>query len=662
MATRSGRTRLALCLVDTRDPLFLSLYAAFEVHFARTVAEARSLLFSHSYDILIIDFDFRGDDCVLFTKVAQRVCSWIPILAFHGSEGRAFLEQVEHDGLSPCDKKTISQRTDDIALSVILEEERRFKQSCDLVSPLFVDQYDDLVRQTNALYHQTDLLLSLDEFAERILDTFPAVVSGVLYVRRGTAVICSNFPLPAGVLADLRDEAITIYRDFAETLLGRVREYEFKEVGFSLRLTVSIGLAISNTLNERDEQHLLTLADRALMLAKQGGRNQACSASEIQSRKVITPLSEPQYDPAEPEPKARILIVDDEPRIVNYLVRQCESWGYEVAAATNAKGAIYVFQASQGSIDVVLADISMPEMNGIEMARVLSTIDPDVVTVAITGHGTAENAIEALRAGIYNFVVKPVDSDTLEMVVKRAVEHRHLLKHRRTHELYTEDMLKEKTKALQANVDALKQSYVKTLETIVSIMDVKGGARTEHSRRVSEFGVFLAWKMGVQDHRALMAIRYGALLHDIGKIGVPEVVAKNGEALSPEDADRFREHIELSHRIVQTIPMLGDAAELVHSYHERFDGSGLPRGLKDGQIPLGAKVLALADAFDQWRFDTGKKNGLPLRLVVQRINENSGTRFDPEVVRTFNNCYQEMNDLFMDSEAFWENMEFSHEK
>jgi putative two-component system response regulator len=840
----SGKKRCALCLVDGRDPIFLSLYVTFEVHFAFTMADVRQRLFSNSYDVVIVDLAVWKMDGVAFINVIQRVGTWIPVLGLFTSDTKNLLEKIHHDVFIPCDKEAIQQRIDDIATRVILQEEQRLKETCGPVSPLFVEQYDGLVRRTNALYHQKSLLLSLDEFVAHLLEIMPDVVASVFYARRATAATFSLFPLSSNVLAKLKKEIATTYGDLsgrpfnledlsfehsgvvseegasvvslgpctatpvlergaltgllllwrasamreksqavryqekfyakylheafilfneirnraitdslsglynygflcehlkkmwdlsrrqqsrigvlmfdidhfkhvnesyghpvgdkvmkdlaaiandvagpedivarfqsgeyvmvlsdttqekalktADLILQRVRKHIVQEVGFSLRLTVSIGVAISGTMNERNETHLLEMASKALTTAKQSGRNQVCNAADVYGGENRSDLMNAPAAEDMTMKGGHVLIVDDDMGSLETMKKFCELWDYDVTCVNSARKAIEIVQSSPAKFDLVLTDINMPEMNGIEMVKVLSTIDPDIVTVTVTGYGNAVNTVEAMRAGVYNLIHKPFTAGEMEIIVKRAIERRHLLKQRRIHNLYLEEKIQEKTRALETHLAVLKDSYIRTLEYIVSVLDVHGPIRTEHSRRVSDFSVFLSQKMGIDDDKMLTTVKYAALLHDIGKIGVSENILRKPGDLTAEETDKLRDHVVLGQKIVATIPMLTDAAELIHMHHEHEDGTGYPRGLHGDQMPLGAKILVLANVFDLWRFDREAQRGHSLKEVVEMINAQSGTWFAPEVVRAFNNCYEELDNLFMENENFWENMEFVH--
>jgi len=344
--------------------------------------------------------------------------------------------------------------------------------------------------------------------------------------------------------------------------------------------------------------------------------------------------------------KAKLLVLDDDQLILDVLKRMLEILGYEVMVVSDAQSALDIVRSGPDKIDVILSDINMPGMNGIQFIQCVKDIDPNIVTVIITGFASSENAIASLRAGAFNLISKPFNNNELSIVIERAVEKRRLKRQLDSYHSHIEELLRDKTKELQKSIDTIKDSYVKTMETIVSMLDAHESSTALHSRRVSELAVIVAKRMEITDKGELDAIMYGALLHDIGKIGIPDYIINKPSGLTEEEKKLMRTHVELGYNIVKNIPILSDAAEIVFAHHERFDGTGYPRGLKGKEICIGARIFSLVDAFDALRSGRSYKSAQSIENIIKEINSCSGSQFDPDVIKVFNNCCNEMSSIY----------------
>ena len=451
-------------------------------------------------------------------------------------------------------------------------------------------------------------------------------------------------------------------RNFAERLLEIVRNFEFTAAGCPLHFTISIGLASTDVLHVDNESQLLELSDRAMYLAKKSGRNQYCVASDIVTN---TEEQTPEYSEYDSRTlaqyqnsqlgKGRILVVDDDVPIVTLLTRILEVSGYEVVSTTKATKALELIRSEPDLFDVILSDINMPVMDGIQLLTSIRDIDPNIVGVIITGYASTQNTINALRAGAYNLIQKPFNVDEINLIIERAVERRRLKRQLDAYHINLEEVLQDKTKALHSALNNLKGSYIKTMEAIIQVLDVHETTMANHSQRVSQLSVYLAKQMGITDMGVLNTVKYGALLHDIGKIGVPDTILTKPAKLNDEEWEIMKDHPAIGYNIVKTIPVLERAAEMVRSHHEKFDGSGYPFGLVGEDICIEARIFAVIDAYDALRNHRCYQDAQPLSMIIDEVNNCSGAHFDPAVVNAFNNCYQELDNLPLEDESFWEN-------
>ena len=245
-----------------------------------------------------------------------------------------------------------------------------------------------------------------------------------------------------------------------------------------------------------------------------------------------------------------------------------------------------------------------------------------------------QTAVESLKFGAYDFIMKPVHMDELLIAAERALEHRGLLIERREHQAVLERRVEEATRELGSTLRELESTYRTTLEALGSAIDTRDLGTHAHSRRVRGYSLAVARAYGVPEIE-LRDLEHGVLLHDIGKIGIPDAILLKPGPLTPAEWKIMRTHPEIGRQLVEQIPFLRGAVPIVYHHHERWDGTGYPLGLKGEQIPLGARIFAVADAFDAMTFDRPYSRAISLEAARREIERSAGTHFDPRVVQTF---------------------------
>jgi len=330
--------------------------------------------------------------------------------------------------------------------------------------------------------------------------------------------------------------------------------------------------------------------------------------------------------------KHNILVADDEEAIREVVSTLLESQGYRCKACPDGRAALDSFR--KGSFDLVLSDIVMPEMNGLKLLAALREEDPDVPVIMVTAMHDISIALEAIRAGAYDYILKPFEKDQLYLSVRRALEHRHLVLENRTYQTGLEHLVAERTQQLSIALQDLEQSYDYTLEALGSALDAKDAETEGHCQRVTAFTITIAKAMGV-DKALLRHIARGAFLHDIGKMGIPDQILRKPGPLTLEEREIMRRHCEIGYAVLERIPFLKEAAEIVLSHQECYDGSGYPHGLKGEEIPLGARIFAVADTLDAMISDRPYRKALPISAAREEIQRFAGRQFDPRVVEVF---------------------------
>jgi response regulator RpfG family c-di-GMP phosphodiesterase len=327
-----------------------------------------------------------------------------------------------------------------------------------------------------------------------------------------------------------------------------------------------------------------------------------------------------------------ILIVDDDRQVRDVLNQIFLGAGYNCLLAQHGGEGVEVFQAARPSL--VVTDLKMPVMTGIELLRRVRQLDEDAAVVVLTGAGDVKTAIDSLKLGAYDFILKPVNVDELLIAAERALERRSLLIERREYHQTLERRVQEATRDLAAAYRELEATYGTTLEALGSALDTRDVGTESHSRRVHGYALATAREYGVPPEH-LRDLAHGVLLHDIGKIGIPDAILLKPGKLTPDEWTIMRTHPEIGRRLIEKIPFLRGAVPIVYSHHEKWDGSGYPRGLRGEAIPLGARIFAVVDAFDAMTFDRPYSRAISFEAAKAEIRRCTGAHFDPTVVEAF---------------------------
>ena len=329
--------------------------------------------------------------------------------------------------------------------------------------------------------------------------------------------------------------------------------------------------------------------------------------------------------------RASILIADDDPQIRSLLF-DLLSEDYDCLAVCSAEEALAELRLVP--YDLVISDITMGGMSGLEMVPHVLASAPDAVVVMISGAQTIESAIRAMRAGAFDYLVKPFDLRHVEAAVCRALEHQRLRQVKRHYETYLEELVARRTRDLNRALDTLEDSYRATLKALAAALEMRDSETHGHSERVVSFSLRLGRELGLDD-RQLRALEFGALLHDIGKIGVPDSVLRKPAPLTPSEWERMREHPKFGEQILRGIEFLADASRVVAHHHERWDGTGYPLGLRGEEIDLCARIFAVADAFDAITSERVYKTACTYEVAAAELEKGAGRHFDPRVVAAF---------------------------
>jgi len=260
--------------------------------------------------------------------------------------------------------------------------------------------------------------------------------------------------------------------------------------------------------------------------------------------------------------------------------------------------------------------------------------DPEVPIIMVTAIHDISTALEAIRRGAYDYILKPFEKDQLFLGVGRALQHRRLVMENRSYQRNLEQLVEERTAQLTGAIAQLEQSYDDTLEALGSALDLKDAETEGHCQRVTAFTISIAKSMPVP-RAYLSVLARAAFLHDIGKMAIPDNILRKAGPLNDQEKQIMRKHCQIGYDMLIRIPFLRDAAEIVLAHQEFFDGTGYPRGLKGEQIPLGARIFTIADSLDAMISDRPYRKALPMSHAREEIKRCAGTQFDPKVVQVF---------------------------
>src|SRR6185503_3312750 len=344
-----------------------------------------------------------------------------------------------------------------------------------------------------------------------------------------------------------------------------------------------------------------------------------------------------------------ILIVDDE-QVIRRLLTDCFEGSHWCATAATAEEAIE--QLDSGSFNLVLSDITMPGKSGLELCAYVQEAHPQTVVVMMSAMTGIDYVVEAMRVGAVDYITKPVDLRRVTMAVDRALRYQRAVVDKQRYEQILEERVRIRTAELRsANedlkfmVDTLYGNYRATLRGLAGTLEARDIETRGHSDRVVAYSMRLGEKMGLTS-TDLIALEQGALLHDIGKVGVPDAVLLKPGSLTTEEWVRMREHVSHGLRIIDGVEFLAGARWVVGQHHEKYDGSGYPSKLRGDAIHINARIFAVADAYDAIRSDRPYRAGQSHDVAYEAIAAGSGSHFDPTVVDAFlSTPRQELDDV-----------------
>jgi response regulator RpfG family c-di-GMP phosphodiesterase len=352
------------------------------------------------------------------------------------------------------------------------------------------------------------------------------------------------------------------------------------------------------------------------------------------------------------ETKLAILVVDDEESIRGLLRRKLGADGYECDMAADGKEALW--KAFMKDFDLVLMDIKMPGLSGMEALPQMVTDHPDTSVVMLTAVADAKTAVEAMKLGAYDYVTKPFDLDDLSMRVRRALERRRLVLENREYQRRLEERVQQQEGRIQQysqdavetlsreqavrnrlnggnHQDGLEEAYLHMAESLALMAEAHEPYARGHSERVS----LRAGEIAIQlrcSAEVIKRVKVAATLHDIGKVVIPDQILFKPGPLTPAEYSEVKRHPVAAVGIIQEVSYFEDILAIIESHHEWYNGKGYPKKLKGDEIPLGARIIAVADAYDAMTCPRPYRSRLSNEEAVQALKKGAAAQWDPRVV------------------------------
>jgi putative two-component system response regulator len=364
----------------------------------------------------------------------------------------------------------------------------------------------------------------------------------------------------------------------------------------------------------------------------------AGARARVGSPKVDSKDISPEHD--------YVLIVDDEAPVRDLLASQINYLGYECRTASSAEEALEIVRRYPAAA-LVLSDVHMPGATGVELLHGLKQLDENTQVVMISGLSDMETVRSCLREGAYDYLIKPFELDNLSNVVLRGVERHRLLRENEEYRLHLERMVDEQTREIRQTRDIALMTLAKLAES----RDQETGLHLErmaaYSHRIAEelqSGPYSSEATGEFTQHLLKS----SPLHDIGKVGIPDAILLKPGPLSPDEFEVMQTHTSIGGDTLRTViehyhaqSFLNMGIEIAYSHHERWNGSGYPAGLTGSDIPLAARIVALADAYDAITSDRAYKSACTHEEAIRRISIDRALHFDPELVDAFLHCHED---------------------
>lgn len=333
----------------------------------------------------------------------------------------------------------------------------------------------------------------------------------------------------------------------------------------------------------------------------------------------------------------RILIVEPNDQIRQTLIDYfCPKYDCEEANSITTA----LENLGEKDFEVIVSNYELRDVNALELLTSIQFLSPETSVVLIGRETQTKDVIEAFRTGVFDFIEQPFELDELEGAIEKAIIRCKTKTTKESYEKHLENKIAEQKEAIDQALRNTENSYGAMLKALIQALEARDSETHGHSERVVTFSLRLAHEVGLVE-REMRDLELGSLLHDIGKIGVPDAILRKPGKLTEREWGKMKLHPQLGAKILRNIPFLKGASRIVAEHHERWDGSGYPNQIRGEEISLIARIFSVADAFDAMISDRVYRKGRSFEDAVAELDKYAGTQFDPVIVEAFKNIPKE---------------------